>query len=176
MLKNAALAVLVLVLLVMAYAATRPDSFRLERAIVIQAPPEKVFAMINDFHEWGTWSPWEHIDAGLKRTFSGPAAGVGTAYGWVGDKTGVGHMEILESSPPSLIRIKLDFVKPFEAHNTTEFSLRGEGNATSVTWAMYGPSPYISKLIGLFFSMDKVVGKDFETGLRNMKAAAEKAG
>jgi uncharacterized protein YndB with AHSA1/START domain len=174
MFKNIVLAVVVLIALVMVYAATRPDSFRLERTISIQAPPDRVFALINDFHRWATWSPWEKIDADLKRSYGGPVEGVGAAYGWEGRQTGVGHMEIVESSPPSRVLIKLDFVKPFEAHNTAEFSLRAQGDATVVTWAMYGPSPYISKLIGLFVSMDRMVGKDFETGLKNMKSAAEK--
>ena len=175
MFKNLVLAVVVLIALVMVYAATRPDSFRLERTISIQAPPDRVFALINDFHRWATWSPWEKIDADLKRSYGGPVEGVGAAYGWEGRQTGVGHMEIVESSPPSRVLIKLDFVKPFEAHNTTEFSVRAEGDATVVTWAMYGPSPYISKLIGLFVSMDRMVGRDFETGLKNMKSAAEKS-
>ena len=164
----------ILIASVLAYAATRPDEFRMERSIRIKASPEKVFALINDFHQWGTWSPWEKIDADLKRTYSGNAAGVGAAYAWKGDKTGVGRMEIIESSSPSLVKIKLDFLKPMEAHNTAEFSLHVQGDLTNVTWAMYGRSPYLSKVMGIFFSLDKMVGKDFEAGLQMMKSEAEK--
>ena len=174
MLKTIVIVVVVLIVALLAYAATRPDSFRLERSIIIKAPPEKVFALINDFHQWGAWSPWEKIDADLKRNYSGSAAGVGTVYGWEGNKTGTGRMEILESSSPAKIVIKLDFFKPFEAHNTAEFTLQAKGDATEVSWAMFGPSPYISKVMGIFFSMDQMVGKDFETGLANLKAVAEK--
>ena len=172
--KTIVIVVVVLIVAVLAYAATRPDSFRLERSIIIKAPPEKVFALINDFHQWGAWSPWEKIDADLKRNYSGSAAGVGTVYGWEGNKTGTGRMEILESSSPAKIVIKLDFFKPFEAHNMAEFTLQAKGDATEVSWAMFGPSPYISKVMGIFFSMDQMVGKDFETGLANLEAVAEK--
>jgi len=174
MIKNIAIVVAVLIAILLAYAATRPDSFRLERSVTIKAPPAKAFALINDFHRWTAWSPWEHMDADLQRTYSGPASGVGAVYNWEGKKTGVGRMEILESSPASLIKIKLDFFKPFEAHNTAEFTLLSKGDSTTVTWAMYGPSPFMSKLMGIFFSIDKMVGKDFEAGLEKMKAAAEK--
>jgi len=174
MIKNIAIVVAVLIAILLAYAATRPDSFRLERSVTIKAPPAKAFALINDFHQWTAWSPWEHMDADLQRTYSGPASGVGAVYNWEGKKTGVGRMEILESSPASLIKIKLDFFKPFEAHNTAEFTLLSQGDSTTVTWAMYGPSPFMSKLMGIFFSIDKMVGKDFEAGLEKMKAAAEK--
>jgi uncharacterized protein YndB with AHSA1/START domain len=172
--KIIVLVLLALIALVLVYAATRPDSFRLERSTTIKAPPDKVFALVNDFRQWGLWSPWEKVDPDLKRTYGGPAAGVGAAYGWEGAKTGVGHMEIVESTPASLIKIKLDFVKPFEAHNTAEFSFQAEGDGTKVNWAMYGPSPYLSKLMCIFISMDQMVGKDFESGLQQMKAAAEK--
>ena len=174
MIKNIAIVVAILIAILLAYAATRPDSFRLERSVTIKAPPEKAFALINDFHQWGAWSPWEHMDADLQRAYSGNATGVGAVYNWDGKKTGVGRMEIMESSPASLIKIKLDFFKPFEAHNTAEFTLQAQGDSTTVTWAMYGPSPFISKLMGIFFSIDKMVGKDFEAGLEKMKTAAEK--
>ena len=174
MIRNIAIIVAVLIAILLAYAATRADSFRLERSVTIQAPPEKAFALINDFHQWGAWSPWEQMDADLQRSYSGPASGVGAVYNWEGKKTGVGRMEIMESLPASLVKIKLDFFKPFEAHNTAEFTLQAQGDSTSVTWAMYGPSPFMSKLMGIFFSIDKMVGKDFEAGVEKMKAAAEK--
>ena len=157
------------------YAATRPDSFRLERSAQIQAPPEKVFALIDNFHDWTKWSPWENIDPALKRSYSGPEAGRGTIYAWEGNnKAGSGRMEIIESMPASKIAIKLDFLKPFEAHNTAEFTLTPKDGGTAVNWAMYGPNPYMAKLMQMFFSMDKMVGGQFEQGLTNLKAAAEK--
>lgn len=157
------------------YVNARPDSFRLERSASINAAPEKVYALINDFHEWAKWSPWEHIDPALQRSFSGAASGAGTVYEWVGNsKVGSGRMEITGVSPTSKITIKLDFLKPFEAHNTAEFTLAAEGAATRVTWAMFGPNNFVSKLMQTFVSMDKMVGTQFETGLANMKAAAEK--
>ena len=164
--------VVFLLVLVLAYAATRPNNFRLERATTIKAPPEKVLALITDFRQWRLWSPWEKMDADLQRTYIGPDNGVGAAYAWHGKKAGAGRMEIVQSSP-SLIQIRLDFLKPFEAHNTAEFSLAVQGDCTLVRWAMYGPSPFISKLMGIFFSLDKMVGKDFESGLENMKRQAQ---
>lgn len=176
MVKDIAMVAFILIALVLAYAATRPDDFRIERSTTMKAAPEKVFAFINDFRQWGAWSPWEKVDADLKRTYSGNAAGIGAAYEWAGDKAGVGRMEIVESSPAAFVKIKLDFLKPMEAHNTAEFSLHVQGDLTHVTWAMYGRSPYLSKLLGIFFSIDQMVGKDFEVGLRNMQKEAEKQG
>ena len=179
MLMTIALVVIAAIAGLLIYAATRPDSFRLERSTVIKAPPEKVHSLIDDFHNWPSWSPWEKKDLNMKRTYSGAPNGKGTVYDWEGNKNvGQGRMEITDSAPSKIV-IKLDFFKPFEAHNTAEFTLAaqaGNENAgTNVTWAMYGPSPYISKLMTIFCSMDKMVGKDFEAGLANMKAAAEKA-
>jgi hypothetical protein len=155
---------------VLAYAATRPDTFRIERAAGIKAPPEKIFPLIDDFHSWVTWSPWENIDPALKRTYSGAATGKGATYAWEGNsKVGTGRMEITESSVPLRITIKLDFIKPFEGHNTAEFRLEPKGGATTVTWAMFGPSTYLSKVMGLFFSMDRMIGGQFEKGLANLK-------
>jgi uncharacterized protein YndB with AHSA1/START domain len=176
MLKKILIAVAVLIAGLLGYAATRPDTFRVERAATIKAPPEKIFALINDLRRWDSWSPWERKDPAMKRTFSGDAAsGKGAAYAWEGNSdVGQGRMEIAESVPPSKVRIKLDFIKPFEAHNIVDFTLEPKGDATSITWAMHGPSPYISKLIGIFISMDSMIGKDFEAGLANLKTVAEK--
>jgi uncharacterized protein YndB with AHSA1/START domain len=175
MLKLIALTLVVLLIGVLAYAATRPNSFTVQRSITIKAPPEKVYALINDFHNWALWSPWEHIDPSMTRHYSGAAQGDGTIYEWVGNgKVGSGRMEIVSSTPASKIRIKLDFLKPFEAHNFAEYTLTSAGDSTTVTWQMYGPNPYIAKLMQVFCSMDKMVGKDFETGLANLKAQAEK--
>ncbi len=160
---------------VLVYAATRPDTFRVERSAGIAAPPEKIFGLINDFRQWAAWSPWEGIDPALKRTYSGAASGKGAVYAWEGNsKVGAGRMEILESAPGSKIAIKLDFFKPFEGHNTAEFTLEHKGEATTVNWAMFGPSPYMSKLMGLMVNMDRMIGGQFEQGLANLKSIAEK--
>ena len=175
MIKKIVIVVAVLLAAVLIYAATRPDTFRIQRSASINAPPEKVFALINDFHGWSAWSAWEKKDPAMKRTFSGPASGNGAVYEWDGNSSvGKGRMEITESSPSSKIAIKLDFIKPFEGHNVATFTLEPQGGATMVTWAMDGPSPYIAKLMGVLFNMDKMIGADFEAGLANLKAAAEK--
>lgn len=180
MIKTIAVAAAALLVVVIGglliFAATRPDSFRVERTLRIDAPPEKIFALINDLHRWQAWSPYEKKDPAMKRTLGGAASGKGATYAWEGNKNvGQGSMEILDASPPTRIVIKLDFVKPFEAHNTAEFTLAPEGDGTNVTWALYGPSPYLTKVMGLFFDMDKMIGTDFEAGLANLKAAAETA-
>ena len=156
-------------------AATKPDTFRIERSTTINAPAEKIFAVLSDFHQWTGWSPWEHKDPALKRNFSGAERGKGAIYGWEGDKNvGTGRMEILEANAPSKLVIKLDFFKPFEAHNTAEFTMLPQGNATNVHWVMHGPAPFMSKVMGVFMSFDKLVGKDFEAGLANLKQLTEK--
>jgi carbon monoxide dehydrogenase subunit G len=155
-------------------ASRRPDTFRLERSISIQAPAEKVFQLINNFHQWVLWSPWEHIDPAMKKSYSGPADGKGTIYAWEGNsKIGSGRMEILQSTPLSKILIKLDFFKPFKAHNTAEFTLVEKGESTVVTWAMYGDCNLMSKVMQQFCSMEKMVGPSFEKGLDTMKGIAE---
>ena len=175
MFKIIALVFVVLIVALLVFAATKPDTFHVQRSASIKAPPEKIFPLINDLHSWGAWSPWEKMDPAMKRNFSGAANGKGAVYEWDGDKTvGKGRMEIAESSPPSKVAIKLDFIKPFEAHNIAEFTLEAKGDSTNVTWAMHGPTPYMAKVIHIFFSMDSMVGKDFETGLANLKTIAEK--
>lgn len=174
MLKKILIVLLVAIAGILGYAATKPDTFRIERKTTIAAPPEKIFAMIEDFHRWGEWSPWEKLDPAMARTLSGPDKGVGAAYAWRGNSdVGEGRMEILESTPPRTLTIRLDFTDPFEARNTTEFALTPTPNGTEVVWAMHGPSPYLSKLMDTVMNMDRMIGKDFETGLSNMKAAAE---
>jgi uncharacterized protein YndB with AHSA1/START domain len=138
------------------------------------APPERIFAIIADFHEWPSWSPWEKLDPTMTRNHGGPKSGVGAWYTWKGNsKVGEGRMEIKRVSSPSLIVIKLDFLKPFEAHNTTEFTIGGDARGSSVVWTMHGPSNFMFKLMTTFFSMDKAVGKDFEEGLMNLKRHCE---
>jgi carbon monoxide dehydrogenase subunit G len=174
MFKVIGIVIVVLIAAVLILAATRPDTFRVQRAASIKAPPEAIFSLINDFHRWGTWSPWEKKDPAMKRTFGAATRGKGAVYAWEGNKdVGQGRMEIAESVPPSRVAIKLDFVQPFEAHNTVEFTLEPNGDATNVTWTMQGDTPYFAKIIHLFIDMDRMVGKDFETGLANLKPAAE---
>jgi uncharacterized protein YndB with AHSA1/START domain len=168
------LIILVLVAALLAYAATRPNSFRVRRSARIDAPPEKVFPLINDFHQWTAWSPWERMDPNLRRTYSGAEAGKGAVYEWQGNnKVGQGRMEIVDSFDPRKVLIKLDFLKPFRAHNMAEFTLEPEGKSTDVHWEMYGASPFMMRVMGVFMSMDKMVGRDFERGLAAMKASAE---
>ncbi len=175
MLKTTALIIAIAVFALLAFAATRPDNFRVERQTTIKAPPDRIFPLISDFHKWSEWSPWEKIDPTMTRTFTGTASGKGAVYAWAGSgKAGAGRMEILDAPPSSRVQIKLDFIKPFEGHNTAEFTLKPVGADTQVSWVMYGPAPFISKLMGIFFNMDKMIGADFETGLSNLKTAAEK--
>ena len=174
MLRISLIVVIILVVGLLAYAATRPDDFRIERSARIKAPPEKIFDLIHDFKRWNAWSPYEKLDPALKRTLSGEDSGRGAIYAWEGNrKAGQGRMEITESTPSSRIAIDLDFIKPFAASNVAEFTFVPDGEFTTVTWVMSGPSPFISKLIGVFVNIDKMVGKDFEVGLAQLKAIAE---
>ena len=173
MFKIILIIVVVLIVAVLVFAATRSDTFKVERAATIKASPERILAFINDFRRWTVWSPWEKLDPALKRSYSGPASGPGTIYEWQGNsKVGQGRMEITASSS-SATTIKLDFIKPFEAHNIADFTLVPQGNSTVLTWTMHGPKPYVAKLMHLFFNMDKLVGGDFERGLASLKVAAE---
>ncbi|MEO5559014.1 MAG: SRPBCC family protein [Dokdonella sp.] len=174
MLKIILIVIALLIAIVLVLAARKPDKFRVERATRIKASPDKVFALINDFNRWGSWSPWEKMDPAMQRTFSGAASGEGSVYEWKGNKVGQGRMEILESEPSTRITIKLDFVKPFEAHNLTDFKLDPQGDETAVTWTMQGPAPFVTKIMHVFMDMDRMVGKDFAAGLENMKTIAEK--
>jgi uncharacterized protein YndB with AHSA1/START domain len=174
MLKIISLAVVAVVGGFLIYAATRPDSFRVERTATIDAPPERIFPLINDFQRWGAWSPFEKKDPGMKRTVSGVSSGKGAVYEWDGNKEiGQGRMEIVESVPPSRVTLTLDFTRPFEAHNIVDFTLEPRGNSTQVTWAIHGPSPFISKVMGIVFNVDKMIGKDFEAGLAALKTVSE---
>ena len=160
---------------VLILAATKPNSFSVQRATSIKAPAEKIFPLINDFHQWGTWSPYETKDPAMKRTFSGAASGNGAVYAWDGNNNvGSGRMEILDASAPSKIVIKLDFFKPFEGHNTAEFTMLPQGDATTLTWRMHGPAPFMSKLMQVFMNLDRMIGKDFEVGLASLKQLTEK--
>jgi hypothetical protein len=173
---TAIIVVLVVIAAILAAAAMRPASFTVKRSILVNAAPDRIFALVNDFHNWGTWSPYEKIDPTMTRRLSGEASGKGAVYEWEGKgKAGAGRMEITNASPPSKVTIKLDFMKPFEDHNTAEFSFDAKGNrATEVTWSMFGQSPFMAKLMGLFINLDRMIGKDFETGLANLKSATER--
>lgn len=174
-LKKIAIVIVLLIAGVLAFAATKPDTFRVERSATISAPPEAVFPLINDFHNWEAWSPWEKLDPAMAKSHSGAASGQGAIYEWEGNSdVGKGRMEITESTPPSRIQIKLDFLVPFESHNTTEFTMQPAGGGTNVVWAMYGENNFIGKIMQVFMDMDSMIGKDFETGLANMKAVAER--
>ena len=151
------------------------DTFRVERSTVIDAPAAAIFPHINDFHAWAAWSPFEKMDAEIAKTFSGPKSGKGAGYAWVGKKSGSGSMEILQADAPSRVVIKLDFTKPFTAHNTAEFTLEPQGARTKLTWAMYGPTTFVTRLMHMVFPMDKMVGPQFDEGLASLKAIGEKA-
>jgi len=167
--------VLVVIAGVLIYASPGPDSFRVQRSASIKAPPQKIFPLLGDLKAWAGWSPYEKKDPAMKRSFGPITAGKGATCEWAGAKNvGQGRMEILEAQPSNKVLIKLDFIKPFEAHNMAEFTLEPKGDTTLATWAIYGPSAYITKVMGLFFNMDTMIGKDFEAGLADLKAAAEK--
>jgi polyketide cyclase/dehydrase/lipid transport protein len=175
MFKKIALVVVVLIVAVLAYAATRPDTLHVQRAARVKASPEEIYPLISDFHRWTSWSPYEKRDPAMKRTYSGAEQGKGAVYEWEGNsEVGQGRMEITDTSDPSRVTIKLDFIKPFEGHNVAQFALVAQGGTTNVTWSMDGPTPFLGKLIGVFMNMDTMIGKDFETGLANLKALTEK--
>ena len=174
MLKNIATAVVGIILFFLVFVWTRPASFRVERSAVINAPAAKIFPLINDFRSWGAWSPWERIDRDMQRNYIGPLTGPGSAYEWSGnEKIGKGRMEITATTPPSKLVVDLHFIEPFEARNTAEFTLVPQGESTKVTWAMYGPNSFMSKFMGLFMDVDKMIGDKFEAGLGYLKALAE---
>jgi uncharacterized protein YndB with AHSA1/START domain len=175
MLKIIAIVIVLLIVGVLVLAMTKPGEFQVQRATSIKAPPEKIFALINDFKLWSAWSPWENKDPSMKRTYGASSAGKGAVYEWEGNKeVGKGRMTMTESVPPSTVRLDLDFTAPFEAHNQVEFRIESKGETSEVTWSMRGPTPFLGKIIHVFVNMDKMVGGDFESGLAKLKAAAEK--
>ena len=178
MLKTLAIIGVVIVVAIagiLLYAATKPDSFRVQRTVLIDAPSDKVFPLIDDMKAWTAWSPYEKKDPAMKRTYGAVTAGKGATYAWDGDKNvGSGRMEILEASAPQKIVIKLDFFTPFEGHNTAEFTMLPQGDGTHVTWLMHGPARFLTRLIQVFMKLDHMIGKDFEAGLANLKTITEK--
>ena len=176
MLKKILLVIVALVAIFAIVVAFQPAAFRVERSATIPAPPAVVFAQVNDFHNWDAWSPWARLDPAMKQAHSGAPAGTGAVYTWEGNKdVGEGRMTITESRPNELIRIKLDFIKPFAATNVTEFVFKPSASQTAVTWTMTGEKNYISKAVCLFMDMDKMVGGDFEKGLASLKTVAATA-
>jgi hypothetical protein len=169
-----AIIIAVAIVAVLAYAATRPDAFQVQRTASIKAPPERIFPLIDDLHAHTTWSPFEK-DPNMKRTHSGAPRGKGAIYDWEGNsQVGSGRLAITDSTP-SKITMALDMFRPFKAHNTVEFTLQPKEGWTNVTWAMHGRQPYMAKLMSTFINCDKMVGKQFEEGLGKMKALAEQA-
>ncbi|MGH7404633.1 MAG: SRPBCC family protein [Candidatus Methylomirabilales bacterium] len=176
MLKKILIALAAIVVVFVAVVAMQPSEFRVARTATISAPAPVVFAQVNDFHKWEAWSPWAKLDPAAKATFEGPSAGPGAIFRWAGnDEVGEGSMTITESRPSDLIRIKLEFLKPFAATNTVEFTFKPEANQTAVTWSMAGKNNFIAKAVCLFMNMDKMVGGNFEKGLAQMKSAVEAA-
>jgi uncharacterized protein YndB with AHSA1/START domain len=174
LLTNALLVIAALLGALLLYAATRPDTFRVERHVVINRPAADIFPLLEDFHAWTRWSPWEGLDPTLRRTYRGPESGKGAVYEWEGNaKVGKGRMEIIRSESPTHLTIDLSFLRPFKAENAAAFDLEPQGTGTEVSWAMYGPLPFASKLMSVFVSMDKLIGRDFEKGLERLKVAAE---
>jgi hypothetical protein len=176
MLIKILIALVVIVAVFAIIVALQPSEFRIVRSASISAPAPEVFAQVNDFHKWEAWSPWAKLDPAAKATFEGPPAGTGAIFRWAGNKeVGEGSMTIIESRPSEVIRIRLEFLKPFAATNTAEFTFKPEGNQTAVTWSMSGRNNFIAKAFCLFMNMDKMVGGQFEKGLASMKSVAEAA-
>lgn len=175
MFKRIAIVLAVIIVLILGVAMTKPDTFVVQRTATIKAPPEKIMTLVSDFHNWPVWSPWEKIDPKMQRTFSGAPNGKGAVYAWTGNSdVGRGRMEIIDYAAPSSVTIKLDFIEPMAMANVTQFVLTPQGDSTTVTWNMNGPMPFVSKVMSVFTSMDALVGRDFEKGLMQLKAAAEK--
>ena len=179
MLNGLLIVIAVLVVLVVILAAimsTRPSEFRVKRSATIAAPPGVVFAQVNDFHKWEAWSPWAKRDPSMKQTYEGAAAGTGAVYSWAGNKNvGEGRMTITDTRPNEWIAIQIEFLKPFAATNTAKFTFKPEGDRTEVTWSMHGKNNFMAKAFGLFMNMDKMIGGDFEAGLKEMKTISEAA-
>jgi hypothetical protein len=168
------LAIAAAIALFLIVCAMKPDAFRIERSTLIDAPADRIHPMIDDFRRWPDWSPWETKDPGMTRTLSGAETGTGAVYAWDGNRNiGAGRMEILDSAVPARVVIQLDFLRPFKARNTAEFTLKPEGLGTRVTWAMFGPQPFIGKVMDTIMNCDRMIGKEFEAGLARLKAEVE---
>lgn len=174
MLKKILIGLAVVVIVFVGVVAIQPAQYRVVRTATMSAPAPAVFAQVNDFHNWEAWSPWAKLDPGVKNTFEGAAAGTGAIFAWAGNnKVGEGRMTLMESRPSELIRIKLEFIKPFASSCATEFSFKPQGDGTLITWTMSGENNFIAKAFCLFMNLDKTVGGDFEKGLAQMKSVVE---
>lgn len=174
MVKKIAIGLLLIVVGLAAFIATRPAAFRYERSAQIDAPADVVFGLVADFHQWEKWSPWEKLDLQMKKTHSGAASGVGASYAWAGNNdVGEGRMTVTEAKAPEKLVIKLEFLKPMTATNTSSFTLKQSGGTTAVTWAMEGNNDFVAKAFSTFVDMDKMIGSDFEKGLKSLKELAE---
>lgn len=176
MIKQLLIVIVVIIGIIGLRAATKPDSFRVERSITIAASPEKIFPMIADFHNFGRWSPWEKLDPAMERSITGPVSGPGAVYEWRGNaKAGAGRMQIMQATPSTRVLTKITFLEPIASENMAEYTLAATGDSTKVTWAMYGPSPFISKVMQVFLTMDDMIGGDFSEGLASLKRESEKS-
>lgn len=180
MLKKILLGIVVMVVVLIAVflvmVMLQPAHYQVERSTTINAPAPVVFGLVNDFHKWDSWSPWAKLDRNMKVSYDGAPSGTGAMYSWSGNsQVGEGKMTILESHPSDLVKIKLEFIKPFAATDTTDFTFTPSGNSTNVKWTMSGDNNFVGKAFSLFMNMDKMVGGDFEKGLAQMKKAAEQA-
>ena len=174
--KTTALVIGVAIVALLGYAATRPDTFRVQRSVSIKASPEKLYPLINDMKQFNTWNPFNRKDPSMKGTYRGPAAGPGAAFDFEGNsEVGKGTVSIVGGTPLRAVNMKLDMTAPMEAHNDIEFLLVPRGEVTELTWTMQGPCPYLGKLMGVIFDMDKMVGGEFDKGLAMLKAQAEKS-
>lgn len=176
MFKKILIGLLALLVIILVAAALQPSDFRITRSAGISAPPATVFAQVNELQKWEAWSPWVKLDPAIKQTYEGPSSGQGAISRWAGNsQVGEGNMTITEAKPNELVRIRLEFVKPFAATNQADFTFQPQGNQTLVTWTMTGKNNFVSKLVGLFFDMEKVLGGQFEQGLAQIKSISEAA-
>jgi hypothetical protein len=176
MLKKILIVVAIIIVALAVIVALQPPEFRIARSITISTSPPLVFAQVNDFHKWQAWNPWGKIDPAMKQAYEGAPAGTGSVYTWAGNnEVGEGRMTITESRPTDLIRVKLEFFKPFAATHTAEFTFKPDGNQTLVTWSMFGEKNFMAKAVHLVMNMDKMIGSQFEKGLADMKSAVEGA-
>jgi hypothetical protein len=174
MLKKILIGLAVILVIFLVVVSMQPGTFRVERRALVIAPPEIVFAQVNEFHNWEAWSPWAKLDPNAKMTYSETTSGTGASYAWEGNsKVGAGKMTITDSRPAEYVAINLEFLKPFKATNLTEFAFTPIHGGTMVVWSMSGKNNFIAKAMCMFMDMDKMVGGDFEKGLAAMKAKAE---
>jgi hypothetical protein len=176
MLKKILIGVAAVIVVFLVIVAMQPAQYRVVRTTTISAAPAVVFEQVNDLHKWDAWSPWAKLDPAMKTTFEGPQSGTGAAYSWVGDsKVGEGKMSITDSKANEMVRLKLEFIKPFASTAISEFTFKPEGDKTTVSWSMSGDKNFMSKAFCLFMNMDKMVGGDFEKGLASLKSVVQVA-